>query len=180
MLIALDTYLGDEHYFYEGISQYIAKNLRREQMVTDVATEYVTQLLGGNSDREFMGQMVYYGKLLYMIEQLAPFIEEEEMIGYTKEELEWAMANESEIWRYFVDSKLLYSTNPKLAGRFLNPAPFSKFYLELDNESPGMLGRYLGWQIVRSYMRNNDVSLRDLIGIDAKTLFQNAKFKPKK
>jgi hypothetical protein len=30
---------------------------------------------------------------------------------------------------------------------------FSKFYLEIDNESPGQVGGWIGWQIVRSYMK---------------------------
>jgi gliding motility-associated lipoprotein GldB len=180
MLIALDTYLGADHMFYEGISNFTAKNLRKEQLVPDVAAAYAKQLVPRYDGRTFVGLLIYYGKLLYMIEQFAPFVPEEELMGYSKEEFAWAQANESEIWRYFIERKLLFSTDAKLPGRFLNPAPFSKFYLELDNESPGMVGRYIGWQIVRSYMKNNDVSLRKLVTVDPTVLFQNAKFKPQK
>ena len=35
---------------------------------------------------------------------------------------------------------------------FFDASPFSKFYLEIDNQSPGRIGRWIGWQIVRSYM----------------------------
>jgi gliding motility-associated lipoprotein GldB len=180
MLIALDTYLGADHMFYEGISNFTAKNLRKEQLVPDVAAAYAKQLVPRYDGRTFVGLLIYYGKLLYMIEQFAPFVPEEELMGYSKVEFAWAQANESEIWRYFIERKLLFSTDAKLPGRFLNPAPFSKFYLELDNESPGMVGRYIGWQIVRSYMKNNDVSLRKLVTVDPTVLFQNAKFKPQK
>jgi uncharacterized protein YjaZ len=145
-----------------------------------VAAAYAKQLVPRYDGRTFVGLLIYYGKLLYMIEQFAPFVPEEELMGYSKEEFAWAQANESEIWRYFIERKLLFSTDAKLPGRFLNPAPFSKFYLELDNESPGMVGRYIGWQIVRSYMKNNDVSLRKLVTVDPTVLFQNAKFKPQK
>jgi hypothetical protein len=31
--------------------------------------------------------------------------------------------------------EMLYSDDQKLTSRFINPAPFSKFYLEIDNES---------------------------------------------
>jgi hypothetical protein len=54
------------------------------------------------------------------------------------------------IWRYFIDKQLLYSDDQKLIPRFINPAPFSKFYLEIDNESPGKV-ELIGWQIVNSY-----------------------------
>jgi uncharacterized protein YjaZ len=84
------------------------------------------------------------------------------------------------MWRYFIEKELLYSTDPKLGARFINPAPFSKFYLEIDNESPGMLGRYLGWKIVRAYMEKNDTDVQRLMITDAEEIFTNSKYKPKK
>ena len=109
-----------------------------------------------------------------------PFKSEASRIGYTEEELVWAKANEAEIWSYFVEKDLLFSTDTSLSSRFIAQAPFSKFYLELDNESPGMLGRYLGWQIVRAYMEKNDVSLRELATIDGQELFKKSKYNPAK
>ena len=75
---------------------------------------------------------------------------------------------------------MLYESNVKNEFRFINEAPFSKFYLEIDNESPGRVGQWLGWQIVRSYMENNDVSLDQLLVTDAKTIFEKSKYKPNK
>ena len=91
------------------------------------------------------------------------------------------MANESYIWRYFIERELLFSTDLKLSGRFITPAPFSKFYLEdIDAESPGRLGQYIGWQIVRAYMQQNDVSLKDMLLKSPEEIFNNSKFKPRK
>ena len=84
------------------------------------------------------------------------------------------------MWRYFIEKKLLYDTDQKLIPRFINPAPFSKFYLEIDNESPGRVGSWIGWQIVRSFMENNEVSLEQLLQMDAKEIFERSKYKPKK
>jgi len=75
---------------------------------------------------------------------------------------------------------MLYDTDQKLIPRFINPAPFSKFYLEIDNESPGRVGAWIGWQMVRSYMANNEVSLAQLLKTDAKEVFEKSKYKPKK
>jgi uncharacterized protein YjaZ len=106
---------------------------------------------------------------------------EAERIGYTEAQLQWALANESYIWRYFVERELLYSTDSKLPSRFINPAPFSKFYLEeIDTDSPGRLGQYIGWQIVRAYMKNNDVNLKNMLSTPPEDIFNNSKFKPKK
>ena len=124
--------------------------------------------------------MVYSGKVLYFKDIMLPKISDERKIGYTVDELEWAKLNEESMWQYFIERELLFSTDSKLPGRFINPAPFTKFNLELDSESPGRLGQYLGWQIVRSYADNNDASLQDILSLDAEILFNNSKFKPRK
>ena len=60
-------------------------------------------------------------------------------------------------------------------------APFSKFYLEIDNETPGRIGQWIGWQIVRAYVQNNpDISATQLLKTDYKTIFEKSKYKPKK
>jgi uncharacterized protein YjaZ len=75
---------------------------------------------------------------------------------------------------------MLYDTDATLARRFIYPAPFSKFYLEFDNETPGRVGAWIGWQIVRSYMKNNTVPLQQLLAMDARELFELSRYKPKK
>ncbi len=83
------------------------------------------------------------------------------------------------IWSYFVDKELLYSTDNSLNTRFIDLAPFSKFYLDIDNKSPGSVGSWLGWQIVRSFMKyNKDVSLTELMKMDNETIFKKSKYKP--
>ncbi|NNK87361.1 MAG: gliding motility lipoprotein GldB [Flavobacteriaceae bacterium] len=180
VLIALDNYLGEDHEFYSGIPNYIRKNLRREMMVSDLAQAYGDKILSRPDSRTFLNHLIYQGKLLYLKDLIIPFVDDDLKIGYSPDQLEWAKANESNIWSYFVEKELLYDTDPKLISRFINPAPFSKFNLELDRESPGMLGRYIGWQIVRSYMANNEKSLQELLSTDAEEIFNNARFKPRK
>ena len=124
--------------------------------------------------------MVYYGKELYLKDIWLSNVSDAEKIGYTEEEMQWANDNEEDMWRYFIEKELLYKTDPKLAPRFIFNAPFSKFYLEIDNESPGMVGRYIGWQIVRSYMENNTVTVPQLLIKNADEIFKNSKYKPKK
>jgi len=180
LVIGLDNFLGKEHYFYADIPQYLTKNFTPEQLTPSIAEEYAEKLIPMTSNRTFMEALVYYGKINYVKETLLPLFDENQILGYTEDEILWAKENESEIWRYFVEKELLYSTDPQLASRFLNAAPFSKFYLELDNESPGRLGQYIGWQIVRSYAKNNKVSLQQLLTTKAEDLFNNSKFKPRK
>lgn len=180
LLIGLDNYLGKDHRFYGGIEQYIAAGLEKEYLVSDVASAFGKIKVSFPSDRTFLAQMIYYGKELFLKDKLMPLATDAQKIGYSKEELEWAQANEEQIWRYFIEREVLYSTDNMLAPRFLDPAPFSKFRLELDNESPGRLGRYMGWQIIRAFMNNNDVKLSQLLGLSAEEIFKKSNYKPKK
>lgn len=180
VLIALDTYLGSGHEFYGDIQNYLKQNFEAPQIVVDLATQYSERQIFQSKRRTLLDEMVYYGKVLYFKDVMLPFKQEAERIGYTPQQLAWAQENESNIWRYFVEKELLYSTYAKLSGRFIAPAPFSKFNLELDSDSPGRLGQYIGWQIVRAYMKNNDVTLKQMLNTKAEEIFTNSKYKPRK
>ncbi|OMP31564.1 gliding motility lipoprotein GldB [Mangrovimonas sp. DI 80] len=179
-LIALDTYLGADHEFYSGIQKYIVQNMTKSQIVPDLATNYAEKYSFQSQRKTLLDEMVYYGKLLYFKDRMIPFKTDAEKIGYLPEQLAWSQENESYIWRYFIDKEMLYSTDTGLAGRFIAPAPFSKFYLELDRESPGRLGQFIGWQIVRSYMEHNDVDFKEMLQMEASEIFNNSKYKPRK
>jgi hypothetical protein len=131
-------------------------------------------------DRTFLSQLIYYGKELYLMQQLMPQKNEAVIMGYAPEELDWATVNEEQVWRYFIERELLYSTNSKLGPRFLDPAPFSKFELELDNESPGKIGRFIGWEIVKAFMDNNNITLQEMLILPEEELFKRSGYKPRK
>lgn len=180
-LVSLDTYLGSDHYFYEGVQDYIKADLNKEQLVVDMADAYAKGFVFQSKRTRLLDEFIYAGKRLYFKDVIIPFKTDAEKIGYTQAQLDWAIANEEFIWRYFVDKELLFSTDSKLPNRFINPAPFSKFYLEqIDNESPDKIGQYIGWQIVRAYMQKNDVSLQQMLNEDVETIFNKAKFKPRR
>ena len=180
LFISLDTYLGKDHPFYLGLQEYLKKNFEKAQILPDVAENIGQVYVPKPEDKTFLAHMLYYGKLLYLKDVFLPKIEDFRKIGYTPEELEWAKANEDQVWRYFVERELIFDSDTDLYSRFLYPAPFSKFYLELDAESPARLGQYIGWQMIRQYMDKNDVSVQEMLGANAETIFNKANYKPKK
>lgn len=180
-LISIDTYLGSNHEFYSNIPRFITAEMKKEQIVVDIATKYSEKYIFQESRKTLLDEMIYYGKQLCFKEAVIPFKTEAEIISYSEDQLNWAKSNENYIWRFFVEKELLFSTDAKLPNRFINPAPFSKFYLEeIDADSPGRLGQYMGWQIVKAYMKQNEVSLRDMLIATPAEIFNKAKFKPRK
>jgi len=182
LLIGLDNYLGADHKFYRSFSRYITQQLDQAYLTSDIAAAFAKSVNAYPRDRSFLSRMVYYGKELYLKELLLPTADDFQYINFTYDEYQWATENERQVWRYFIENELLYSTDTKLNQRFLDPAPFSKFQLELiDSESPGRIGRFIGWQIVRAFAKKNpDLTLIDLLDLPADELFKKSNYKPKK
>lgn len=181
LFISLDCYLGENHRFYETFPEYKRIEFNESQILPDIVNSFSYGKIASPKDRTLLSLMIYKGKELYMKDILIPDVSDFDKIAYTQEKYKWCEENEAQMWSYFIENKLLYDTNPKNEQRFMNEAPFSKFYLEIDNESPGRVGAWLGWQIVRSYMENHpEVKIQDLLAMDAKELFEKSKYKPKK
>ncbi|CAC9975897.1 gliding motility lipoprotein GldB [Flavobacterium sp. WLB] len=179
VVVALELYLGKDHKFYE-FPAYLKYNFEEKQIMPDVVSSFTYRNIPAYPDKNLVSQMIFEGKQLYAKDLLLPNYTDAEKMGYTPEQIKWCEENESYMWRYFLESEMLYSLDPKLTTRFIAPAPFSKFYLEIDNDSPGRVGAWIGWQIVRSYMKNNNVPLSELLKVNAKEIFEKSKYKPKK
>jgi gliding motility-associated lipoprotein GldB len=180
LFISLDVYLGDDHPFYSDYPSYIRKNNTDERIVVDVASNIINSTISFSNNRSFLAKMIHEGKKMYLLDLYLPSKLDPIKIGYSKDKFDWATMNEEQVWRYFIENDLLYSTDTQLNKRFIENAPFSKFYLSEDTKSPGRIGQWIGWQIVRSYMVNNDVSLQDLLSMNEEEIFKNSKYKPRK
>jgi hypothetical protein len=149
-------------------------------LIVDAANAIINTQLKTANHRSFLSKIVEEGKKSYLLDCYLPFFSEKEKTGYSMKKLLWAQQNEEQVWKFFMEKELLYSTDTRLNKRFIENAPFSKFYTGQDNQSPGKIGGYIGWQIVRSFMKQNDVSLQKLITMDAQRLLDQSKYKPRK
>ena len=179
VIVSLELYLGKDHKFYQ-FPNYLKQNFEERQIMPDAVSSFTYRNIPPSKDKSFLSQMIFEGKQLYAKDLLLPEYSDAEKMGYTPEQIKWCEENEEYMWRYFMENEMLYSLDPKLTTRFIAPAPFSKFYLEIDNDSPGRVGAWIGWQMVRSYMKNNKVTLSELLKIEAKEIFEKSKYKPKK
>ncbi|MFV8354827.1 gliding motility lipoprotein GldB [Flavobacterium sp. XS1P32] len=179
VVISLELYLGKNHKFYQ-FPNYLKQNFEQRQIAPDIVSSFAGLKISPVIDKDLLSQMIYHGKQLYLKDLLLPDYTDAEKMGYSPKQIAWCQENESYMWRYFIEKEMLYSNDQKLIARFINPAPFSKFYLEIDNESPGQVGAWIGWQMVRSFVQNNDMPLENLMKTNAKEIFIKSKYKPKK
>ena len=181
LFVSLDMYLGKENPVYADFPAYISQNFDKSQLAVDIANEIGEKYFKTSRKRQFLDIIIDEGKRIFLIESYLPKHSKASLLGYTSVEFEWAAANESQIWKYFIENELLYSSDPDLRTRFIEKAPFSKFFIDIDKESPGSIGVWLGWQIVTSYMNNNNgVTLQQLLQTSADEIFNESKYKPKK
>lgn len=180
LLISLDAYLGKNHRFYSDFPNYIKQTNTEHHISVDVANVLIDTQVPAKMQRRFVDKIINEGKKAYLLEKYLPNVSDAIKMGYTPEKLNWAITNEEQVWMYFIENNLLFDTNVKLSQRFIDNAPFSKFYTAEDKFTPGRIGVWLGWQIVASYMQHNDVSLQELLKKDTDEIFNKSKYKPKK
>ncbi len=180
LLISLDMYLGKDSNIYEDFPGYIKNNFTEDHLIVDVAKAFVDVQIPLSSDRTFISKIIQEGKKMYMLDAYLPNLSDAEKMGYTQEQIDWAEFNDQDVWKYFIQNKLLFSSDPELSRRFISTAPFSKFYQANDNETPGRIGVWFGWQIVRAYMQNNNITLQEMLKINNEEIFKKSKYKPTK
>jgi gliding motility-associated lipoprotein GldB len=180
ILIPLEMYLGKTHKFYE-FPDYQKQTLEPSQILPDIVSSFAQSKIKPLKTKNLLSLMIQSGKELYLKDLLLPEISDANKIGYTPQQIAFCQENEPFMWAYFIEKNLLYSSDSKLDSRFIKPAPFSKFYLDIDNDTPGRIGQWVGWQIVRAYAENNPkVGIKQLLDTDAETIFNQSKYKPKK
>ncbi|WP_299055215.1 gliding motility lipoprotein GldB [uncultured Polaribacter sp.] len=180
LLVSLDVFLGKEHPFYSDYPDYIKQNNKKENVIVEAANSIIDKQVLKKLNRTFISKMIYEGKKMYLLDSYLPKVSNEYKMGCSKDKYDWLLENEIDVWKYFIEKNILFSTDSKLDKRFLDQGPFSKFYLQNDISSPGRVGAWIGLQIVTSFMQNNDVSLQKLLTLESEYIYNHSKYKPKK
>jgi len=177
--IGTDFYLGSDFYAYKGLTyEYIVKNMRRECLTTDlVSATLFSMFLMKSSQNRLLDNMLFRGKVLYLMSVFMPNEKPENIIGYSPEQLKWCLTNEKQIWGAIIDQKHLFSSDVLLINKYMNDAPFTA---PISQDSPGRLGTWVGLQIVQNYMnKNTNVTLRELMrDNNYQKMLENSSYRP--
>lgn len=129
-----------------------------------------------NDDQSMVVQMVEKGKRLFMLNKLLPGYAENKLIGYTEKQLKDCYKSEAQIWNLFVQNNFLQTIDNNVIKNYVGEGPKTQ---ELGDDSPGNIGSFVGWQIVKKYVaKHPEVKLPQLMNTNAETIFQEAKYKP--
>jgi len=179
--ISLDMYLGPEFVFYPSVGyyQYQIRNFKPEILPANTLKAiYQAHYPYSTKTSSFINQAVYNGKLLYLLDVTLPSTKDYIKIGYLPEHIKWCKNNEGRIWGFLIENELLYETQSKLYGKYVSDGPTSS---GMPAESPGNVGSWVGWQIVRAFMQQHPgFSLQKLMEIeDGQYILSKSKYKPK-
>ena len=179
-LIAIDNFLGVNHHMYDGIALYLRQQMELKHLSKELAESFANSRIASPENRTFLAQLIYFRKIQFLKQSILSDYSEDKILGYSPDQFAWAIKNEKEIWNFFVSKELLFSTDPELIKRFISPAPFSKFYLNIDVDSPGQIGQWLGLQIVKAYQKKERKSIAQLLNTSYLELFEKSKYKPRR
>ncbi|HPF65286.1 hypothetical protein [Lentimicrobium sp.] len=181
LIIALDMYLGQDHEMYKklGIPLYLSRRYTRDHIVPDVMKEVGMLLIPEKSSAyTLLDAMIEQGKTLYFADVTAKNSEDRFKIGFNAAQLDWCVKNERNLWQFIIENELLYKTDSKAMSMFMVDGPFTSSF---SQESPARTGAWLGWQIVKAYMKKNNVSLKQLLdNVDSQEILEKSGYKPGK
>lgn len=183
LVVSLDMFMGSDYIYYPGKwPDYKVKMFREEYMVSDMMKAYFETNFPKDEyiGKTLLSQMIYKGKRLHFLDIMMPELHDSIKIKYSKDQLKWCEKNDGELWHHLVTEKSLFETDDRKTCRFFSDGPFTNVY-GVPHDSPPRLGEWVGWQIVKSYVKNNKKreSLSIFYEKDEQKILTLAKYKPK-
>ena len=180
LAIGLDYFLGKDCSFYKRLNSPKYMRLKNQsKFILPFCFEAIAnnEFSDFNSENNFLSQMIYKGKIMYFLDVILPQLPNADKLRFSQDQLNWCKENESNIWAYFIDHEILYSTDIKKFNSYINYAPFAK---GMPKESPGRISYWMGWNIVEAYMNNNkNTTIEQLMeNTNPQEILRQSRYKP--
>lgn len=177
--IGLGNYLGprsktvqktDPNVMYK----WMREAMRKDYLERDVVENWVSTHLVEAVDLNLASDLIYYGKVMYLVKAAYPEIHDRLVLRYTKSQWNWAEKNEQAFWDYLMQNQMFYKNEEITKLNLFNAGPKTPG-LPIKG-SPDRLGKYLGYKIVCDYMAETEATVAQMIKTDYKKILQ--KYKP--
>lgn len=184
--ISLQFYLGQDfslysnEYFINNVAPlYRSRRFSKEYIAADVMRGVADELFPDKSNgRPLIEQMIEKGKRWWLLDHFLPEAPDSVKTGYTERQLDWCRENEGLIWSYIVKNESLNSVDPATIQTYIGEAPFTSVFPQ--EESPGNIGTWIGWQIVTKFAdKNPGMKPAEVMQAAPEQILEQAKYKPK-
>jgi hypothetical protein len=186
LIISLQMFMGNnfEQYDRTLYPDYLIRRFNEEFIVPNSIRAIVNSIYPDTSESApLIGQMIERGKQWFLLDKFLPDTPDSLKTGYTKSQTEFIKENEGNIWGEFLKSTPdPYTVEQERLKNYLGEAPFTQdMPHDLEGHgTPGNIGQWIGWRIVQKFAEKNPkMSVQEILGTPARTIFQEAKYKPK-
>jgi hypothetical protein len=158
---------------------YISRRFEPQYIVVNCVKAVIEDIHPDRSGAKgLVEQMIEKGKQWWLLDKFLPATPDSLKTGFTKQQLNWCDANEGMIWNDIITTqKDLYTKDPMAVQNYLGEAPFTQ---SLGPSSPGNIGQWVGWQIVKKFAdKNPSMKVADVLNTDARKILEESKYKPK-
>lgn len=183
LAVGLQLHMGSNYSLYRSnigqsvFPDYISRRFTPDHISVNCMKNIINDIVpekGGS--RPLVELMVEKGKRLYVLDKILPYTADTLKTGYTAAQLKGCYENEGMIWNFFLTNNLLFNIDPVNIKSYMEEAPSTP---ELGDRSPGAIGVFTGWQIVKKYMtKHAELSLNELLNTDPKLIFEESKYRP--
>jgi hypothetical protein len=170
-------YLDED--FQRLFPRYISRRFDKEYIAANCMKAISDELFPDKSNgKPLIEQMIEKGKRWYLLDKLLPETEDSVKTGFSQKQLDWCKNNEGEVWSIILKNEDLNSISPEVVQTYIGDAPFTQGFSQ--ENSPGNLGQWFGWQIVKKFAdKNTALSPDAVMKTDARKILDEAKYKPR-
>lgn len=183
--VSLQFYLGHTFSVYNIndyqlniVPSFRSRRFQKEYMVADAMQLVADDIYPDTTaSQPLIERMVEKGKQWYMLQRFMPDAPDSVLTGYTQSQLQWTKENEGTIWAFLIKNEDIYTVNPSSVQTYLTESPFTQ---GMPETSPGNIGQWIGWQIVKAYAdKNQKLTMQQLLATPARKIFEESKYHPK-
>ncbi|MFB6307565.1 MAG: hypothetical protein ABEH43_11395, partial [Flavobacteriales bacterium] len=114
--IGLEWFLGADNEMVKRLPRktfpkYKKKDMKKDYLVTDAVKGWLQVNMYDKikAGENLLDNMIFYGKILYLMDVVFPNKPDSTKINYTSNEMTWCRENEESIWKTLVRENVLYS-----------------------------------------------------------------------
>ena len=184
LAIGLQMFLGKNFSAYntpeaiDKFPQYISRRFEPQYITVNCLQNIASDIYPDNTKgSSLIEQMIEKGKQWYLTDKFLPAAADSLKTGFTQTQLDWCKNNEGLVWNFIIQNNDVYTTEPNIIQNFIGEAPKTD---GMPDASPGNIGQWIGWQIVKTFAEKNPaLSPKQVVETNAKKIFEEAKYKPK-
>jgi hypothetical protein len=181
LVISLQMFMGKDFTVYDPTQyfDYLRRRFEPNYIVPNCLRVIAQEIYRGNNEStKLIELMVEKGKQWWLQKKFLPGTPDSLITGYTSAQMKWCREQEGNIWGSILQNTPdLYTPDHERIQNYIGESPRT---MDMPEATPGNIGQWVGWQIVKKFEeRNPKMSVQEILATPATKVFQESKYRPK-